>query len=206
MQSGLSTAADIHKYLVRYDGKLPDVQGAASDRCDLFPTSRAFVFQDEGTNSFLADLFDAVATDSKRQPRIPDVELTRYDLFHAHLFQASNDSGHLGLLFHAKEFPELCKEFPYNLGYCQRSSEVQVGSTGMDWRNFLWYRSRLAVLDLSAGSRLLQCLVPEYLEPLRTTYEVSCFRTSPFGWQCMVQRFRNRLCLSVWRVNSIELV
>jgi hypothetical protein len=48
----------------------------------------------------------------------------------------------LGLLFHAKEFPELCKDYPYVLGYCQRSSSLQAGVTGMDWRNSLWYEER----------------------------------------------------------------
>lgn len=172
MQEGLSAAANIHDYLYRYEGKLPDVQSASSDKCDLFPTKRAFVFQDETTNSFLADLFDAIPAVTRKDSRIPDVQLTRYDLFHAHLFQATNDGDRLGLLFHAKEFPELCKDFPYNLGYCQRTSEMQVGTMGMDWRNFLWYEHSLAALDLSEGSHLLQCLVPEYLEPLRTTYEV----------------------------------
>lgn len=172
MQDGIATSADIHDYLARYEGKLPDVQSAKSDRCDLFPTVRAFVFQDDSTSSFLAELFGTITTATRKESRIPDVEVTRYDLFHAHLFQ--EPQGRLGLLFHAKEFPELCKEFPYNLGYCQRSSELQVGSTGMDWRNFLWYNNSLAALDLSEDSRLLQCLVPEYLEPLRTTYEVNC--------------------------------
>lgn len=172
MQSTLETAKDIYNYVVRYEGKLPDIQHAHRDRCDLFPTANAYVFEDEGINSFLAQLFSAIAADTRKQPKIPDVDLTRYDLFHAHLFRATDDRGRLGLLFHAKEFPVLCKEFPYNLGYCQRGSTMQNDSTGLDWRNFLWYQGHLAALDLSAGSRLLQCLVPEWLEPLRTTYEV----------------------------------
>jgi hypothetical protein len=172
MQKRLAVRDSIHNYLTRYEDKLPDIQGASSEKCDLFPTPRAFVFSDEGINSFLAELFSVIATATSKDPCIPDVQLTRYDLFHAHLFQVGSSDHELGLLFHAKEFPELCKDFPYNLGYCQHSSALKVGATGMDWRNFVWYQNRLAALDLAEGSRLLKCLAPEYLQPLRTTYEV----------------------------------
>jgi hypothetical protein len=65
------------------------------------------------------------------------VQLSPYDLHHAHVFLAHQDqggagagSGHgagsgaarLGLLFHAAEYPAWdAGAFPYHLGYCQVS-------------------------------------------------------------------------------------
>jgi hypothetical protein len=69
------------------------------------------------------------------------VELDRFDLFHAHLFLTAENS--IGLLFHAKEFPAECNEFPYNLGFCQRSSPMTFDQSAMDWRNYLYYKVRL---------------------------------------------------------------
>ncbi|CAI7795728.1 unnamed protein product, partial [Closterium sp. NIES-53] len=49
----------------------------------------------------------------------PAIHLSRFDLFHCHLF-ATHASGRLGALFHAKEYPAFCTDsFPVNLGFCQ---------------------------------------------------------------------------------------
>ncbi len=66
------------------------------------------------------------------------VNLSRWDLFHAHAFRSWRD-GKLGLLFHAKEYPQACEDFPYNLGFCQRSSSLKYDTRGMDFRNLLYY-------------------------------------------------------------------
>lgn len=68
------------------------------------------------------------------------VALNRYDLFHAHFFLTGD--GSIGLLFHAKEFPALSTEFPYNLGFCQRNSTMPYSPLEMAWRNFVWFEVR----------------------------------------------------------------
>lgn len=74
------------------------------------------------------------------------VNLTRFDLFHAHVFYVQHER-QLGLLFHAKEFPAFDNDrFPYNLGYCQWESPLEFTEAGMDWRNMLWYKVLLHLL------------------------------------------------------------
>lgn len=73
------------------------------------------------------------------------VHLSRWDLFHAHAFRSWRD-GKLGLLFHAKEYPQHCEAFPYNLGFCQRGSSLQYDPRGMNFRNLLFYE--VPILDL----------------------------------------------------------
>lgn len=69
------------------------------------------------------------------------IELTRWDLFHSHLFYTNSGSSMgLGMLFHAKEYPRQCKAFPYNLGYCQRNSLLEYDERGMDLRNLLYFQ------------------------------------------------------------------
>eukprot|EP00892_Ulva_mutabilis_P001956 jgi/Ulvmu1/11761/UM008_0175.1 len=157
----------LHQHLHSYHNMLPDVQCASADHCSLFPVDCAFVFSDPHINNFVANLFVAIHQATARSPHIPQVNLDRFDLFHAHLFLTKQHT--LGLLFHAKEFPQESKSFPYNLGYCQRSSNLEEAN--MDWRNFLWHQGGLAGLDLSEDSELLDCLVPDWLRPIRTTYE-----------------------------------
>ncbi len=72
------------------------------------------------------------------------VQLTRWDLFHAHCFVTPGDSG-LGLLFHAKEYPRLDERaFPHNLGYCQRGSPLEFDARAMDLRNLLFFQVNVA--------------------------------------------------------------
>ncbi len=70
------------------------------------------------------------------------IELTRWDLFHAHCFITPKDRG-VGLLFHAKEYPRECEAFPYNLGYCQRGSPLEYSEREMDFRNLIYYQVRI---------------------------------------------------------------
>ncbi|KAL6582603.1 hypothetical protein OROMI_004681 [Orobanche minor] len=66
-----------------------------------------------------------------------NISLSRYDLFHGHLFLAK-ESGRLGILFHAKEYHAYDREiFPYNMGYCQVGSNVAYDNS-MNLRNILW--------------------------------------------------------------------
>ncbi|PIA44428.1 hypothetical protein AQUCO_01700195v1 [Aquilegia coerulea] len=132
-------------------------------------------------NSYLAFLFQLIAA---RGPAVGlNVSLSRYDFFHGHLFIAT-DSRRLGILFHAKEYPAYEKNvFPYNMGYCQRGTNVAYDDM-MNLRNILWLAPLpgnatkaweapgvLVVLDARPGGIIYKDLIPEYVNYARTIYE-----------------------------------
>lgn len=87
------------------------------------------------------------------------VNLSRWDLFHAHAFRSWRD-GKLGLLFHAKEYPQECEAFPYNLGFCQRGSSLKYDTPGMDFRNLLFYEVRWGSCLPCMENKLLVIIKP----------------------------------------------
>uniref|UniRef100_A0A804MTZ1 Uncharacterized protein n=1 Tax=Zea mays TaxID=4577 RepID=A0A804MTZ1_MAIZE len=107
----------IHRALDPTMLPVPDVEGSQKNKCHLTRTPYGRRFANEEINSYFAFLFELIVA---RAPSVGlNVSLNRYDLFHGHLFLAS-ETGRLGILFHAKEYPAFNKElFPYNLGYCQ---------------------------------------------------------------------------------------
>ncbi|URD90780.1 hypothetical protein MUK42_27258 [Musa troglodytarum] len=160
---------------------VPDVEGLKKDKCQLTRTRYGYRFADMELNTYFAFLFELIA---ERGPSVGlNVSLSRYDLFHGHLFVAT-DSGRLGMLFHAKEYPAYEKEsFPYNMGYCQRGSNV-VYDDSMNLRNILWLAPLpnditeawlapgvLVVLDAHPEGIIYKELVPEYVDIVRTIYE-----------------------------------
>lgn len=172
--------AAVHRAL---DPKLlpvPDIEGSNKCRCQLTRTPYGRHFISEELNSYLAFLFELIAS---RGPAVGlNVSLTRFDLFHGHLFIA--DSGRLGILFHAKEYPAYDKDvFSYNMGYCQIGSNVACDNM-MNLRNILWLAPLpsnatkawvspgvLVVLDAHPGGIIYEYLVPEYVDLVRTIYE-----------------------------------
>lgn len=94
------------------------------------------------------------------------------------------NSGRLGILFHAKEYPAYDKDvFPLNMGYCQIGSNVSYGDS-MNLRNILWLAPLpsntsndwlapgvLVVLDAHPGGIIYRDLIPEYVKFARTIYE-----------------------------------
>ncbi|KAL6556957.1 hypothetical protein OROHE_006833 [Orobanche hederae] len=128
---------------------VPDVEGSNQDRCELTRTPYGRQFIDNGLNSYLEVLFEIIV---ERGPSVGlNVSLSRYDLFHGHLFLAK-ESGRLGILFHAKEYHAYDKEiFPYNMGYCQVGKLIEgtlftiisprsnvAYDNSMNLRNILW--------------------------------------------------------------------
>ncbi|KAL6579323.1 hypothetical protein OROMI_009539 [Orobanche minor] len=129
---------------------VPDVEGSNEDRCELTRTPYGRQFIDKGLNSYLEVLFKIIV---ERGPSVGlNVSLSRYDLFHGHLFLAK-ESGRLGILFHAKEYHAYDKEiFPYNMGYCQVGKLIEgtllltiisprsnvAYDNSMNLRNILW--------------------------------------------------------------------
>lgn len=160
---------------------VPDIEGSKENRCELTRTPYGRRFINEELNSYLEFLFEIIVA---RAPTCGlDVTLSRYDLFHGHLFLSMN-SGRLGILFHAKEYPAYDKDvFPLNMGYCQIGSYVSYGDS-MNLRNILWLAPLpsntsndwlapgvLVVLDAHPGGIIYRDLIPEYVKFARTIYE-----------------------------------
>ncbi|XP_021898976.1 uncharacterized protein LOC110815472 isoform X2 [Carica papaya] len=132
-------------------------------------------------NSYLGYLFELIVD---RGPSVGlNVSLNRYDFFHGHLF-VSQETGRLGILFHAKEYPAYDdKVFPYNMGFCQKGSDVRYDDS-MNLRNILWLAPLpgnsnkgwvapgvLVVLDARPGGIIYRDIIPEYVRFARTIYE-----------------------------------
>ncbi|KAE8702663.1 tafazzin-like [Hibiscus syriacus] len=171
----------IHRALDPTVLPVPDVEGSKEDKCELTrtPYGRRFISQE--LNSYIEYLFKLIV---ERGPDVGlKVSLSRYDLFHGHLFIATQ-TGRLGILFHAKEYPAYDKEvFPYYLGYCQKDSNVTYDDS-MNLRNILWLAPLpsnskqgwmapgvLLVLDAHPGGIVYRDLIPEYVNFVRTIYE-----------------------------------
>ncbi|XP_072985267.1 uncharacterized protein [Typha latifolia] len=160
---------------------VPDIEGLKKDKCELTRTPYGRRFANEDLNSYLAFLFELIVM---RGPSIGlNVSLSRYDLFHGHLFLATG-TGRLGILFHAKEYPAYEeKVFPFNMGYCQRGSNV-VYDDSMNLRNILWLAPMpstvtrsweapgvMVILDAHPDGIIYKKLIPEYVQFVRTVYE-----------------------------------
>ncbi|KAL5566377.1 hypothetical protein UlMin_029541 [Ulmus minor] len=171
----------IHRVLDPTVIQVPDVEGSKEDRCELTRTPYGRRFISKELNSYLEFLFELIVA------RGPDVGLNvclnRFDFFHGHLFLATG-TGRLGILFHAKEYPAYDKVvFPYNMGFCQRGSNVPYDDS-MKLRNILWLAPLpsnstkgweapgvLVVLDARPDGVIYRDIIPEYVHVARTIYE-----------------------------------
>lgn len=91
------------------------------------------------------------------------VRLDQYDFHHGHMFYNSR-SQTIGILFHHSEYPSYCAQlFPYDLGYCQKGSDVSWEYHRRFERNALWVygASQMAVLDTSFGSEARILVSPQ---------------------------------------------
>lgn len=171
----------IHRALDPTMLPVPDVEGSQKSKCQLTRTPYGRRFANEEINSYFAFLFELIVA---RGPSVGlNVSLSRYDLFHGHLFLAS-ETGRLGILFHAKEYPAFNEEsFPYNLGYCQAGSNVSYDDS-MNLRNVLWLAPLpsnetkawlapgvLVVLDARPDGIIYQEMIRDYVQIVRTVYE-----------------------------------
>ncbi|KAK1440461.1 hypothetical protein QVD17_06288 [Tagetes erecta] len=161
---------------------VPDVEGSNENRCELTRTPYGRRFINEELNSYMEFLFKLIA---ERGPKVGlNVSLSRFDFFHGHLFITAD--GRVGILFHAKEYPAYDEEvFPYNMGYCQKGSNVTYDDS-MNLRNILWLAPLpsnstsdwsapgvLVVLDAHPGGIIYRDIIPEYVNYARTIYEVA---------------------------------
>ncbi|KAK9826801.1 hypothetical protein WJX81_002287 [Elliptochloris bilobata] len=154
--------------------KVPDIEGASECRCQLTTQPVARRFQhDSRLNRFASTLFESIAVGASDKG-LPAVALDRFDLFHAHIFLTHAAVGRpreLGLLFHAKEYPQQGPAFPVNLGFCQRNSTLAFDQRGMDLRNLLFFRGQLCALDVGEASVLHADLLMDGLQDVRTVLE-----------------------------------
>ncbi|KAK1279161.1 hypothetical protein QJS04_geneDACA007282 [Acorus gramineus] len=173
--------ASIHRTLDVTVIPVPDVEGSKECKCELTRTPYGRRFVNKELNSYMAFLFEMIA---ERGPSVGlNVSLDRFDLFHGHIFLAPN-TGRLGILFHAKEYPAYEKKvFPFNMGYCQTGSNLTYDDS-MNLRNILWLAPLpsnvtkdwvapgvLVVLDARPDGIIYKDLVPEYVDYVRTIYE-----------------------------------
>ncbi|XP_062189914.1 uncharacterized protein LOC133892941 [Phragmites australis] len=171
----------IHRALDPTMLPVPDVEGSQEHKCQLTRTPYGRRFANEEINSYFAFLFELIVA---RGPSVGlNVSLSRFDLFHGHLF-LSSDTGRLGILFHAKEYPAFDKElFPYSLGYCQAESNVPYDDS-LNLRNILWLAPLpsnetkawlapgvLVVLDAHPDGIIYQEMIRDYVQVVRTIYE-----------------------------------
>ena len=140
----------------------------------VYPVGRCFVFPRHDNiyrprtieqYSFFKALFVAIS-------RLQKVSIGIHDLHHGHMFY-NTSADRLGILFHHTEYPSYCeKTFPYNLGYCQRGSNVSWTNDRRRSRNVLWMLGArwIVAIDCSEGSQN-ECLIMEEKKELATIDE-----------------------------------
>ena len=163
----------LHRALRKQRVLIPDVEGATRDRCQLCRSAHGQRFADAATARHFAAVFTAAAVGA---PLVGlPLQLSRYDLYHGHLFASE---GCLGLLLHAREYPSLPAAFDVDLGFCQRGSPLVWDAALISLRNLLYVvparcaaPAVLAVLDTSPGKLLHDELLAPGVQLFHTVYE-----------------------------------
>ena len=123
-------------------------------RCQLCRNRETRRFKQREINIFLALLFELLPA-AVHLAGLPSIKLNQFDLFHAHLFF---HEGHIGMLFHSNEYPARSSpDFDIDLGHCQANSTLEWNERKMQLRNIVFWRGRLASIDL--GTPLAQELI-----------------------------------------------
>lgn len=175
---GVENAIDIFKSsLHARRHKVPDIQQTQKHRCKLTRSEYGQRFSAHKLNTYFAAVFESLPI--LMSSRGVQLDLSRYDLFHGHLFVTPNNN--LGMLMHAKEYPYWSEDFPVNLGFCQTGSPVEFTDHSMDSRNILWlalpsrttsgYVGALCILDAQEDGWIRKNLVMRELDVLRTIDE-----------------------------------
>ena len=121
---------------------------ASYGRCQLV-TGDAFGISPP-LDTFFSDTFDTVVGSMRTYGF--ETQLSRYDLFHGHLFQnhfPNIDAALIGMLFHCAEYPSFftstenmrMDDVFWNLGYCQDGSNCSPSVEEWRFRNVLWLGS-----------------------------------------------------------------
>ncbi|KAK2661185.1 hypothetical protein Ddye_007718 [Dipteronia dyeriana] len=133
---------------------VPDDEGCTEYRCALTmtPYGRRFISQGIYLNLSVE----------------MGVSSNRYDLFHGHLLLAT-ESGRLGILFHAREYPAYDKYVFRTIWVIARKELV------------------LVVLDAHPDGSLYQDIIPEYVDFARTIYKGLHLHSSFLCYSLFVQ-------------------
>ncbi len=177
----VATARDGRKALQRALGRArlrcPDVEGAAAARCSLCRDRSVRRFADVRVQRHFAGLFRAAAAEAPRAGLT--LTLSRFDLFHAHVFSAKTRRGCacVGLLFHAREYPHGVP-FVETLGYCQAGSPLPWSAELSALRNLLYVlpaardaAPAFALLRAGEGTLLHEALLHPGVRALHTVDE-----------------------------------
>lgn len=92
-------------------------------KCVILPIN-LYEFNDLEINNQYIKIFNKLINFMKYNYDIK-IEISKYDLFHGHLYQ-NKKNGDLEILFHIREYP---KDFPLDLGYCQKESNIVMDSS-----------------------------------------------------------------------------
>lgn len=107
-------------------------------------------FTNNELNNKVIQLFQTIATNQKQLGF--NVDLTKYDLFHGHLFalhNADNTVSDIGILFHAKEYP---RDLKLGNPDAEKNSPFTTSSPGYGYRNFIWLASTKTIYNLDSYS------------------------------------------------------
>lgn len=126
--------------------------------------NRVWQFKDTDLNQQIIQLFTTI-TSSDQQLGF-QVALSRYDLFHGHLFAvygADDTPQDVGILFHAKEYP---RDLILGNPDAEKNSPFTTDSPGYIYRNFIWLASSHIIYDLDGDSSTIfpQYFLPEMLD------------------------------------------
>ena len=113
---------------------VPHTVSTAACGCSLTGTLTAHRFRNKDLNRFLAALFTSIPH-GITTAGLPETNLSRFDLHHAHLF--ASEYG-LGFLFHTKEYIGPGDIDIGNLGNCQEGTPLKFSQKAMAWRNIVW--------------------------------------------------------------------
>lgn len=100
-------------------------------KCTVLPY-KLYKFKSIKDNDFYLKIFQDLIIFMKKNYNM-DVDISKYDLFHGHLCLDKNNN--LLILFHIREYP---LDFPANLGYCQKESNIKMDET-FKHRNIRYY-------------------------------------------------------------------
>jgi hypothetical protein len=154
--------------------RIPDVEGAAADRCLLCRAPHGRRFADASLQRHCSALFAAAAAGA---PAVgASLSLSRYDLFHGHMFVSERC---IGVLLHAREYPARSPAFDEHLGYCQSGSPLAWDEEAMALRNLLYVvgvdgsaaAPALALLHTAPGTLLHAALLHPAVARVHTIYE-----------------------------------
>eukprot|EP01084_Bolivina_argentea_P064683 117939_1 len=147
------------------NGNYPNLD---NNKCKLLLYNISFTATNNELQQLIQSMFDDITINAYEYYNI-HFNLTRFDLFHGHIFY-NNDSNTAGILFHALEYPKMDESFPYHLGYCQQNSTAIYNEYFFSYRNILLLmhmdayvlKSNIWLLNTKNGSYIQQNVMQPY--------------------------------------------